>query len=92
MYYQIITETGEIYIAERNFMNTKLTVTFKDIPEDCKEQQLDYAAYLRFSKYYEIVDNVANCTTKISSHQYLKLIPQSDDKVILDVPSLLLSI
>lgn len=90
MYYQIITELGKIFIAERNFMNTKLTVTFKDIPEDCKEEQLDCAAYLRFNQYYKIEDNFA--INLYNSEQYLKLIPQSDNNTILDVPSLLLSV
>lgn len=90
MYYQIVTELGEVFIATRSFMNTKLTVTFKDIPEDCKEEQLDYAAYLRFKQYYEIKDNVA--TNNYNELQYLKLIPQSEDNTKLDVPSLLLSV
>ena len=86
MKYCIITETQEIFKVERILAGIKVSTIFADIEEDIKYEQLEYAALLRFKDCFITAQNlVFNLNDK---QQYLKLIPQSDNNIKLDIPSL----
>lgn len=88
MYYQIVNEYNEVFVASTTFINTVMTVTFKDIPEENKFIELDNAARIRFKHFFFIKENKAIDIN--NNGKYLKLIPQSNDYNAVDVPSLLL--
>lgn len=86
MKYCIITETQEIYKAVKVFAGHKIEITFIDIEEENKEEQLEYAALLRFKKEYILAKNLV--INSLNCGEILKLIPQSDNNIKLDIPSL----
>lgn len=93
MKYCIITESQLPYQLETEVMGRKVTTAFVDIEEEDKYIQLEYACYNRFKDNCVTNPNNNNQVFNLLNHnEWLKLIPQSDDKVSLDVPSLLLSI
>lgn len=93
MKYCIITETQEVFRIKRTFAGIEREIVFADIEEDDKHIQLDYASYIRFDvRRITNPDNSNQVFNLVNHNQWLKLIPQSDNNTILDVPSLLLSV
>lgn len=89
MKYCIITEEQEIFKVKRTFAGIEREIVFADIEEEDKHIQLDYASYIRFEgKSLHNPDNSNQVFNLLNHNQWLKLIPDTDDKFNLDVPSL----